>query len=448
MSRRYPPNLYREDVEQSKRGTGRTASRFESLHNRNFTLVWTAGVVSQVGDWALSVGLIFYVYLLTGSTLATGTALIAAVVPQALVGLVAGVFVDRWSRKWTMIVTNVVLAAGLLPLLFVHNANLIWIVYVVIAFESAVDAFFAPAEGALIPEIVHKDLLLQANSIYGTGRQVARLAGAAAGGVLVGLFGLSGVTWVDFASFVVAAAILLPILEPLRTNQRVRPVAEGAKKPKVQKFGAEWREGIVGARGSQVAWTVLVLCSIVYLGEGVFGTLAAPFVVSVLHGSGPDYGLFLSLQAVGGIVGGVTVAAASRRQDPKRLLPIASMVFGVMDLALFNYPLFLTGILLAFVLIVLIGLPAAAYGAAFTSLQQSGVGAEIRGRYLAVTQTIGLVAMTSGALLAGFLGPTLGIIPLLEIQGGVYVVGGLYVASRFRSPPVALAIARTNAELE
>lgn len=415
---------------------GRTPSLFESLHNRNFTLVWTAGVVSQVGDWALYVGLIFYVYLLTGSTLSTGTALIASIVPQALVGLVAGVFVDRWSRKRTMIVTNMVLAAGLLPLLFVHGVNLIWVVYAVIAFESAVGAFFPPAEGALIPGIVEKDLLLQANSIYGTARQVARLVGAAVGGVLVGLFGLSGVTWVDLASFVLAAAILLPILEPPRTNGSVQPSAETSKPSKIRRFVAEWRDGIAGARRSRVAWTILILCSITYLGEGVFGTLAAPFVVSVLHGSGADYGLFLSLQAGGGIVGGAAIAAASLRLDPQRLLPIAAIVFGAMDLMLFNYPLFLRGILLAFVLIILIGLPAAAYGATFTSLQQTGVGAEIRGRYLAVTQTIGLVTMTAGALVAGLLGSTLGIIPLLEIQGGVYVVGGLYARQRLCSPPV------------
>jgi predicted MFS family arabinose efflux permease len=423
-----------------------STSRFETLRNRDFTRVWTAGVVSQVGDWALSVGLVFYVYLLTGSTLATGAALIAAVVPQALVGLLAGVFVDRWSRTRTMIATNLLLAAGLVPLLFVHSASLVWVVYVVIAFESAVDAFFAPAEGALIPAIVEKDLLLQANSIYGTGRQVARLVGAAVGGVLVGLFGLTGVTWVDLVSFVAAAGLLVPIREPPRPRPlpSVAPSA-GTGPPS---FWREWKEGFAGARRSNVAWTILVLSAIAYLGEGIFGTLAAPFVVRVLQGSGTDYGLFLSLQAVGGIAGGVTVAAASRRREAKRLLPLAAGVFGVMDLALFNYPLFLSGLLLAFVLIVLIGLPAAAYGAAFTSLQQSGVAAAIRGRYLSVVQALSLTTMTAGALLAGFLGPTLGIIPLLEIQGGVYVVGGVYAAVQFRGHAAGAFAARTALEPE
>jgi predicted MFS family arabinose efflux permease len=406
--------------------------RLEALHNRSFASIWTAGVISQVGDWALWVGLVFYVYLLTGSTLATGTALLAAVVPQALVGLFAGVYVDRWSRKRTMIVTNLVLAAGLLPLLEVHSASGIWIVYVVLAFESAIEAFFPPAEGALIPDVVGEALLLQANSIYGSGRQMARLIGAALGGALVALYGLKSVTAVDLASFVLAAAILLPLIEPDRRKSVRPPSSEVGWSNRWGRFKAEWLEGFSAARQSNVAWTILVFCTIAYFGEGVFGTLVAPFVEKVLHGSGIDYGLFLSLQAIGGIAGGLAVAGLGKRTDPRRLMPAAAVVFGLADLALFNYPLFIPGILLAFVLIVLVGLPAAAYVSALTALQQSGTAPSARGRYLAATQTAGLVTMISGALLAGILGNRVGIIPLLEIQGSVYVLGGVFASLRFR----------------
>ena len=117
-------------------------------------LLLGAGLVSMTGDWLLSVGLAYSVYALTGSTLASAAALLSAFVPQVLVGSVAGVFVDRWDRKRTMVVTNLLLAAGLLPLLLVSGVHRIWVVYVVLALQSCIEVFFSPAEQALLPRVV------------------------------------------------------------------------------------------------------------------------------------------------------------------------------------------------------------------------------------------------------------------------------------------------------
>jgi Na+/melibiose symporter-like transporter len=112
---------------------------------RDLRFLLAAGLVSMTGDWLLGVGLAYSVYALTGSTLASAAALLASFVPQVVVGSVAGVFVDRWDRKRTMVVANLVLAVGLLPLLMVSGAQRIWLVYVVLAAESIVEVFFAPA---------------------------------------------------------------------------------------------------------------------------------------------------------------------------------------------------------------------------------------------------------------------------------------------------------------
>src|SRR3954466_13970499 len=109
-------------------------------------LLLGAGLVSMTGDWLLGVGLAYSVYALTGSTLASAAALLSSFVPQALVGSVAGVFVDRWDRKRTMVLTNLLLAAGLLPLLLGLCADRFLVVYGVLAAQSCVLVFFAPAE--------------------------------------------------------------------------------------------------------------------------------------------------------------------------------------------------------------------------------------------------------------------------------------------------------------
>src|SRR3569623_2951471 len=102
-------------------------------------LLLGAGLVSMSGDWLLSVGLAYSVYALTGSTLASAAALLSAFVPQVLVGSVAGVFVDRWDRKRTMVTPNLLLAVGLVPLLLVSGEDWIWLVYVVLAAQACVE---------------------------------------------------------------------------------------------------------------------------------------------------------------------------------------------------------------------------------------------------------------------------------------------------------------------
>src|ERR1700735_1429743 len=94
-----------------------------ALAQPGLRLLLGAGLISLAGDWVLRVGLAYYVYVLTGSTVATALMLLASFVPQILLSSIAGVFVDRWDIKRTMIVANLLLAGGLLPLLAVDPAG-------------------------------------------------------------------------------------------------------------------------------------------------------------------------------------------------------------------------------------------------------------------------------------------------------------------------------------
>src|SRR3954468_693945 len=105
---------------------------------RDLRLLLGAGLVSMTGDWLLGIGLTYSVYAITGSTLASAATLLASFIPQVLVGLVAGVFVDRWDRKRTMITANLALALGLAPLVLLDTADQIWVVYVVLVWESVI----------------------------------------------------------------------------------------------------------------------------------------------------------------------------------------------------------------------------------------------------------------------------------------------------------------------
>src|SRR5262245_25980334 len=149
--------------------------------NRSFRLLMGANLISQAGDWILGIGMTFYVYTETGSVLAAGAMLFVSMFPQLLFGSLAGVFVDRWDRRRTMVVTNVLLAISLIPLFAVHDVGTVWIVYVVVFVQGLLEQLFMPAEAAMVPNIVPADELVAANALNSQNRQVARLIGAALG---------------------------------------------------------------------------------------------------------------------------------------------------------------------------------------------------------------------------------------------------------------------------
>jgi|SRR5712692_334983 len=113
------------------------------IRNRNFALLWIGGLVSTIGDWVLRGVLPFYVYVRTGSALATGLAFIASALPWIVLSSVAGVFVDRWDRKLTMIMADLTRGVLLLLLLLVaYVPDLFWLVYFVSFIEACITQFF------------------------------------------------------------------------------------------------------------------------------------------------------------------------------------------------------------------------------------------------------------------------------------------------------------------
>src|SRR5258708_14145552 len=113
--------------------------------------------------------------------------------PRIFLSSIAGVFVDRWSRKYTMLITNLIQSIVLLPLLLVHSKDMLWIVYTFAFVESCVSQFFMPAANAIVPNLVDKEHLLAANSLNSMSRELTRLVGPLLGAVLMGVYALNNV---------------------------------------------------------------------------------------------------------------------------------------------------------------------------------------------------------------------------------------------------------------
>jgi Na+/melibiose symporter-like transporter len=355
---------------------------------RDYRLLLSASLMSLVGDWILRVGLTYWVYALTGSTLASGGMLMASLLPQLLLGSVAGIFVDRWDRRRTMIATNLLLAAGLLPLLSVHHAAQVWIVYLVMLWESCLVQFFVPAQSAIVPHLVHELDLVPANALNSQSSDVARLIGAALGGVSAALGGVTLLTLIDTASFIAAAGILA-LIGAVRHPRR--PPAVPSTNVRLRAIWDDWAEGFnTGVRTSALR-LVLIFVTLTSVGEGIMGTLMAPFVRDILHASGSAYGLIMAAQALGGIIGSLCVAAIGNHFAARSLFGMGAVIFGILDLALFLYPLAYPALWPAFALMLLVGLPATATIAGGMYVLQTSTTDTHRGR------VFGLLGMSQGA---------------------------------------------------
>jgi len=126
------------------------------LRRRNYGLLWISQLISMIGDWAMFAALPFFIYGMTGSVMATGAMFMIQVVPSLVFGSVAGVFVDRWDLRWTMIGSSLFRGAVLVMLLGIRSADMIWLVYLAGFLESTASQFFGPANNALLPTLVEK----------------------------------------------------------------------------------------------------------------------------------------------------------------------------------------------------------------------------------------------------------------------------------------------------
>ena len=399
---------------------------FALLRRRDFALVWTASLISATGDWVLFIGLPIYVYQLTGSTLATSAMFVAELVPQIALGSVAGVFVDRWDRKRTMVVANLVLTVALLPLAFVRSADLVWIVYVVAFTESLLARFLRPAEAAMLPRLVEKRDLVAANSLGAFAANTARLVGPTVGGIVAGLYGLGAVAAVDSATFLIAAALVTLVRTSGAPDRAAIVDVSAVAAGRLRAFWREWVDGLSLVTRSRTIRVLFGLAALSSLGEGSFGVLFVVWVNRVIGGTALELGWFMTAQAVGGLVGGLVIVRITRGMSPRQVLGVASVAFGLLDALLFVSPLIRPEIVVSLVVIGIVGIAGVAFMAGFNAILQTSIDDAYRGRVFgAIFATMAVLRLAS-TVIAGVLGGIVSPIPLLiAMQSGSYVVLGL-----------------------
>ncbi|MGD9048113.1 MAG: MFS transporter [Anaerolineae bacterium] len=287
------------------------------FRNRSFVALWLGQTISFIGDYFYWLAIPIMVERLTGSSLLVGLSVISSALPMLVLGPVAGVFVDRWDRKRTMIVSDILRALLVLLCLFVRTPDQVWIYYVVGFLMSSVSRFFFPAQNATLPLIIpDRDDLLAANGLMQIVQTLGLLIGPAIAGFSIALWGEQAAFLVDSATFLISAAAIMTMTVPHTTVGRQVTAAAGGELAAVW---AELREGVSYLFGNRTMVGVLLCLSVVQLGIGAINVIWVPFMQRTFNMGPEGLGAVDMAQGLGMALGAVTLGFVAARFTKKTL---------------------------------------------------------------------------------------------------------------------------------
>ena len=390
------------------------------LRIRNYGLLWFAQLISMIGDWALFTALPFFVYQITGSVLATGIMFMIQVVPPLVFGSIAGVFVDRWDLRWTMIGSNLFRGLVLVVMLGVRSADMIWLVYLAGFLESTASQFFGPANNALLPRLVDEDQLQTANSLDSLGENSARLIGPTLGGVLLASIGLQSVILLDIGSYLLAALLMYSIRVPFVESDPISS-EEGSASSAFSTFWGEFIAGIKLVASNQPLFRIFLVLGIAFLGDSITSVLYVAFFQDVVGVGSAEFGLVLTVRGVAGILGGLVMAKIGSKFEPNFLIPFGLIVTGAGLVAMVLWPIYFIVLLI----LILISVPLMGWLISSQTWIQTHAPEEFRGRVFGAYGTFNALLMLIGMAFASGFGDNFGISNTMYFGGAFYIVSGL-----------------------
>ncbi|RJQ10858.1 MAG: MFS transporter [Bacillota bacterium] len=404
------------------------------LSRRDFFRVWLSQAVSYLGDRLTQVALTIYVLRLSeGSATAIGVFLLAQSVPVIVLGPFAGVLVDRWDKRRTMVACDVARAAIIACAPFLGDARLL---YLIAFLMSAVSTVFTPALQASVPELLgRREEILVANSLLYSTKYFTDLLGFSLAGAVVMAAGLDAAFFIDSFTFMLSALFIIGVSKVLvaGTPKRITPAG----------VWEDLKAGIRYHGSNPVVLSLLVSFGLGVLAMGGLNTLLIVAVERLLGVGEYWWGFLLSVQAV--FMFAATAATGRWGQKVPRPLLI---VPGFLGIGLCAIALSVTRSLpLAFVVYAVLGVANALFLVPSVTWIQEVVPFELRGRVLGLRgMVLNLSAIISYAV-AGPLGDILGVTPVMAGIGAFLCLAAVFSAtlpgfrdSFARKPPADLPV--------
>lgn len=366
---------------------------FSSLGVRNFRLYFIGQIVSVSGTWMQRVAQSWLVLELTGSGTAIGLVTALQFLPILLLAPQGGVIADRWDKRRLLLITQTMagILAATLGVLVVTDAVRLWMVYVLAAALGLVNSVDNPTRQTFVIEMVGRDTVTNAVSLYSVLVNVARVFGPAAAGALIVATGIGICFLINSATYLAVIVALLLMRASELTPAPVQPRRRG-----------QFRDGLRYVRATQSVLIPLLMM-------GVVGTFAYEYqVVLPLFAKftfGGDAGTFAAMTAwtgAGAVVGGLFTAG--RRSRTGVTLAWTAMLFGTVQVATSTAPT-LTVALASFVVLGAVSISFLALGNATLQLNSTP---EMRGRVMGLW-AVGFLGSTAvGGPIMGWIGEHIG----------------------------------------
>ena len=383
------------------------------VRSRSFFPLWLGQLLSSFGDTLHYVALVVLVFRLTGQGLAVAGVVAAEIIPVLLLGPVAGVVADRFSRKAVLVGADLFRAALALTLLWPQGA---WHAYVVAAGLAAGTAFFNPTVQAVIPTLTTEEQRLAANSVaWSTGRLVQILGAAAAGG-LIALIGTEAAFALNAASFAASALLVASLRLLAHTGRR----AAGARRGPGG-YLADARTGLAYARRDRFVSRLLPVQALASLATGATSALLVVLAERHLRLPPEGFAWLVGAIGVGALLGPLIPNALAADYRDARWLFVPYVVRGAAEVLLATF----MGLPIALALLFAYGLNTSTGMVVFSSAVQGAVPDAVRGRVFALLDvTWGAMRLASLAA-GGLLVDAVGVRPVFWAGGGLLALAGL-----------------------
>jgi DHA3 family macrolide efflux protein-like MFS transporter len=380
---------------------------------KNFFTIWTGQAFSQLSSSVLQFAIVWYLTDHIGSAMVLSVAMMMGFLPQGLLGPFIGVFIDRYSRKKIMIISDLLISAASLAMVIAGCMGVLstGLILAVLLLRSIGSAFHTPCLQAVTPQIVPSDELTKCSGYSQALESVSQILSPVIAAVLYSSWSLSGIIFLDVIGALIAVFTLVITVIPKLYQDKNRG--------KVQVL-QEAKEGFrILCTNRGMLWLVLI-GSLYTLALMPTSALFPLMSMSYFHGTSTNASIVEVLFSIGLLVGSLVLSKWGGTKN--RIYTIIGSFF------LMSFSLFISGILpssgfYAFVVCsCLMGVSGPFYWGMYTPLLQSNFAAKYLGRILSLSSSIRLISGPLGLGFSGAFAEKYGVEKWFLIAGGIVLL--------------------------